>query len=222
MSKIVIITDTKDIHADKVISFIPKKLVNRINLDYYEKTFLSNFEFNKKINTKLNSFHIKSFLLRRLFVDQEDIVRSKKIDSGFKNYISQQRNEGFKNFLYLLEKNIPGFNTLSSIELARSKILQIKVASYLNFNIPRTFVGNNYEELKKFTDQKKINNKLIIKPLIGLGWYYKKKYFKINPQFFDLKNIKKRNFVLFPVTIQEYIPEDKFIAVSLVCPSDHK
>ena len=77
MSKILIITDTKDIHADKVISFIPKKLVNRINLDYYEKTFLSNFEFNKKINTKLNSFNIKSFFLRRLFVDQEDKLDKK-------------------------------------------------------------------------------------------------------------------------------------------------
>lgn len=216
MSKILIITDTKDIHADKVISFIPKKLVNRINLDYYEKSFLSNFEFNKKISTKLNSFNVKSFFLRRIFVDQEDIVRSKKIGSGFKNYISQQRNEGFKNFLYLLEKNIPGFNTLSSIELTRSKILQIKVANYFNFNIPRTFVGNNYQELKKFTDQKKINYRLIIKPLIGLGWYYKKKYFKINPQFFNIKNIKKKNFVLFPVIIQEYIEKKYEYRITVV------
>ena len=59
MSKIIIITDSKDEHADKVISYIPKKLINRVNLDFYEKTFLSSFEFDKNFNLKINSFNIK-------------------------------------------------------------------------------------------------------------------------------------------------------------------
>ena len=216
MSKIVIITDSKDIHADKVIRFIPSKLVNRINLDYYEKTFLSNFEYSNNLNLKINSSNIKSFFLRRLFVDQNDVIRLNKVQSGFKNYISQQRNESFKNLLYLMERNVPGYNALSSIEHSRSKILQIKIANYYNINVPKTYVGNNYEELKKFIKNKKKNDKLIIKPLIGLGWYHKKKYYKINPQFFDFKNIKKKNFVLFPVTIQKYIEKKYEYRITVV------
>ena len=209
MSKIVVITDSKDEHADSVIEHIPKKLLNRVNLDYFESTFLANFEFTKDFKVKINSSKINSFFLRRLFVDKMDIIRSKNLDTGFKNYISQQRNESFKNFLYLMEKNVPGYNTLSSIEFTRSKILQIRIAKKLQFNIPKTFVGNNYEELKKFIKNYKLEKKLIIKPLIGIGWYKNKKFYKINPQIFDIKNIKKKNFQLFPVTIQEYI-EKKF------------
>ena len=117
MSKIVIITDSKDIHANKVISYIPKKMVNRINLDYYEKTFLTNFVFSKTFKIKINSLDIKSFFLRTLFVDHNDKIRANNLSKGYKNYISQQRNESFKNFLYLIEKKIPGYNTLTSIEL---------------------------------------------------------------------------------------------------------
>lgn len=209
MSKIVVITDSKDEHADSVIKHIPKKLLNRVNLDYFESTFLTNFEFNKDFKVKINSSEINSFFLRRLFVDKMDTIRSKNLDVGFKNYISQQRNESFKNFLYLLEKDIPGYNTLSSIEFSRSKILQIKIAKKLQFNIPKTFVGNNYEELKKFIKNYELKKKLLIKPLIGIGWYKNKKFYKINPQIFDIKNIKKKNFQLFPVTVQECI-EKKF------------
>ena len=209
MSKIIIITDSKDEHADKVISYIPKKLINRVNLDFYEKTFLSSFEFDKNFNLKINSFNIKSFFLRRIFVDQNDVIRQNNLDNGFKNYISQQRNESFKNFLYLIEKTVPGYNTLSSIEISRSKILQIKLAHYFKLDVPKTYVGNNYEELKRFIKKNKFKNQLIIKPLIGIGWFKKKKYYKINPQFFDLKKIKRENFNLFPVIIQEYI-EKKF------------
>ncbi len=209
MSKIVIITDSKDIHADKVISYIPKKMVNRVNLDYYEKTFLTNFDFSKTFEIKINSSNIKSFFLRTLFVDHYDKIRANNLSKGYKNYISQQRNESFKNFLYLIEKKIKGYNTLSSIELSRSKILQINVASKLKIEVPKTYVGNNLKELKKFIKNNNFKNKLIIKPLIGLGWYDKKKYYKINPQFLDLKKIKNQSFKLFPVIIQEFV-EKKF------------
>ena len=144
MSKIVIITDSKDVHADKVISYIPKKLVNRINLDHYEKTFLTNFEYSKKLKIKINSSEIKSFFLRTLFVDQNDTVRANNLNSGYKNYISQQRNESFKNFLYLIEKNVPGYNTLSSIEFSRSKILQIKLANHFKLDVPKTYCLNGF------------------------------------------------------------------------------
>ena len=99
MSKIVVITDSKDEHADSVIKHIPKKLLSRVNLDYFESTFLANFEFTKDFKVKINSSKINSFFLRRLFVDKMDIIRSKNLDTGFKNYISQQRNESFKNFI---------------------------------------------------------------------------------------------------------------------------
>lgn len=209
MSKIIIITNSKDVHADKVISYIPKKLVNRVDLDFYERSFLTSFEFNNDFKLKINSLEIKSFFLRTLFVDHNDVIRQNNLDIGFKNYISQQRNECFKNFLYLIEKNAPGYNSLSSIEFARSKILQIKLANHFKLDVPKTYVGNNYEQLKKFIRKNKFRNQLIIKPLIGLGWYKKKKFYKINPQFFDLKKIKKENFKLFPVIIQEYV-EKKF------------
>ena len=209
MSKIIIITDSKDVHADNVISHIPKKLINRVNLDFYEKTFLTSFEFNNNFKLKINSLDIKSFFLRRLFVDQNDIIKQNNLDNGFKNYISQQRNESFKNFLYLIEKSVPGYNTLSSIEISRSKILQIKLANHFKLDVPKTYVGNNYEQLKKFIKKNKFKNQLIIKPLIGIGWYNKKKFYKINPQFFDFKKIKRDDFKLFPVTIQEYV-EKKF------------
>ena len=216
MSKIIIITDSKDTHADRVISYIPKKLVNRINLDFYEKTFLSSFEFDNKFKIKVNSLQIKSFFLRTLFVDQNDIIRKNNLDDGFKNYISQQRNESFKNFLYLIEKEVTGYNTLSSIEFARSKILQIKLANHFNIEVPKTYVGNNYEQLKKFIKKNKYKNQLIIKPLINIGWYKKRKFYNINPQFFDLKNIKRENFNLFPVIIQEYIEKEFEYRITIV------
>ena len=61
MSKVVVITDSKDEHADSVIEHIPKKLLNRVNLDYFESTFLTNFEFNKDFKVKINSSEISSF-----------------------------------------------------------------------------------------------------------------------------------------------------------------
>lgn len=153
---ILIITHKEDYTADFLIDKLNNKRIKykRLNCEDIDKTNYSidnNFKF-----TFDKEYSFKSVWFRRTKLPLiENVNFSERI------YLQNEYETLLKNLFSVIDAK--WFSEPHSIYRAENKLLQLKLAHEIGFNIPKTLVTNCKIELKKFYE--KNNHDIIIKPL---------------------------------------------------------
>lgn len=153
---ILIITHKEDYTTDFVIdklnnAGIKYKRLNCEDIDKTEYSIDNNLKF-----TFDNEHSFKSVWFRRTKLPSiENIKFSEKI------YLQNEYETLLKNLFLVIDAK--WLSEPYSIYKAENKLLQLKLAREIGFNIPKTLVTNSKIELKKFYEQN--NQDIIIKPL---------------------------------------------------------
>jgi glutathione synthase/RimK-type ligase-like ATP-grasp enzyme len=107
-------------------------------------------------------------------------------------------------------------NPLSDLR-ASSKILQKSIAQKVGFNIPKTIISNNYNELKFFLDD---SREYIVKPLkadsIQIDEVNQMVFYSRKATYSQLDSISEIGFQNAPNYIQEYIEKKYEIRLTMV------
>lgn len=158
---IFIITHKGDFTADFVIEKLNQKNINyyRFNCEDIDKKGYS-FQLDKKNNFRINKIQIgkiKSVWFRRTKLPSIDINSYE-----YKLYLLGEYNSLLTNIYNLIEAK-RWMSRPRYVYEAENKMLQLKIASQIGFQIPETVVTSEKKILQEFANKHKY--KLIIKPL---------------------------------------------------------
>lgn len=155
---ILIITHKTDFTADFVINKLNQRKISYRRLNC-EDIFLSPFtiKFNGKLQYSiLDEANYKSVWFRRTKLPEiENLSQEERL------YILNETDSFFKN----LFSSLPAkwLSQPDSVYKAENKLLQLKTAQKIGFQIPETIITNSKSELKQFF--KENNENIIIKPI---------------------------------------------------------
>ena len=210
MEKILIITNSADPHSDSVINQIKKKeSIFRVNTD----ELLNNFRYDFFIDDKslTNSFinpigrilkleEIRSVYYRR----PEKPILSEKTSFDYIS-ISEAWN-GFFHVLYsIYDKVWLGHPHID--KFASSRLVQLKTAQKIGWNIPPTIISRNPDEIRMFCRK---YSELAIKPLGEKGASIDGQWFPYFTSRISAEQIINKNNSELSVTysyLQAYIPK---------------
>ena len=158
-NSILIITCQNDVHSDKVIETLYKKghknKVVRLNTE----DFLENCEvcfngFESQIFLKDSKRIIHTNYIKTVWYRRPSNVKliSKSDDEYINDYISLQAEGFLKGFYYQLHDSAKWINRLPEQNKAKHKLLQLQLAQKLDFNVPKTIVTNDRNEIMSFVD----------------------------------------------------------------------
>jgi len=207
---ILIITHKGDFTADYVINKLNKRHIKykRFNCeDLFQNPFA--IKFNGKMEyTILNEYDYKSVWFRRTKLPEF---------SGLKNselfYVINETECFFKNLFYSLSSK--WLSKPHAVYAAENKLLQLKTAQQIGFNIPKTLITNSKDELLNFYLENKED--IIIKPL-----YQTKIQSGESDEFIFTNPIPKNiideidHFDLTPCIFQQNIAKEYEIRATLV------
>ena len=218
-SKILIITNKDDIHADAVIARAKERQFDnetiRINTEDFNRNCLvsfKNFEFNVAIEDSNRSFcseEVKTVWYRR----PSSIIVSQSGDEGVDLFIKQQTEATMRGLFFVTHHTAKWVNPLPALHFARHKIPQLKIAQQVGFMVPDTLVTNSIEEVKSFfAKHEVVCNKSLDEPCFSLEGklhtYLTRKY----SSFSEIEDAAD-SIALCPTLFQEYIEKDKDIRV---------
>ena len=207
---ILIITHKTDFTADFVIN----KLNNR-NIYYKrlncEDLFLNQYsiKFNNKFEYSiLNVTNYKSVWFRRTKLPEiEDISEEERL------YILNETDSFFNNLFSIIPAN--WLSQPDSVYKAENKLLQLKIAQEIGFNIPETIITNSKNELKNFYEEN--NRNIIIKPISQTRIQYRESLAFIFTNVVTKKIIDKiEEYDLTPCLFQKNIIKEYEIRVTVV------
>jgi len=209
---ILIITHKEDYTADFVVDKLNKKKIDyfRFNTeDSFEKD-LTEISFEKKKNVVEinNRKKFNSVWFRRV-----KLPISKNLDEDFINYYAKESEIYFKNLWTVL--NARWLSNPFNVYLAEHKLLQLKCAQKIGFNIPKTLVTTNFTSIKKFFN--KNNNNIIIKPIYSGNFYSSIGKQTVFTSKVDQEDISKlENSIKCPSIFQENISKYLEIRVTVI------
>lgn len=153
---ILIITHREDYTSDFLIDKLNNKGIKykRLNCEDIDKT---NYSIDNNLKfTFDNEYSFKSVWFRRIKLP---FIENAKFSERI--YLQNEYETLLKNLFLVIDAK--WLSEPYSIYRAENKLLQLKLARQIGFNIPKTLVTNSKIELKKFYED---NNKdIIIKPL---------------------------------------------------------
>lgn len=167
MTKVLIITNTKDITCDYIISKLKQNKTEfyRLNTNLIGKSVYLNFNivndnytiYDSKLNTTLDVKSFSAVYYRRpeLPPSDESLTNDEKI------YINNEIIYTLEGLYNVLE-NARWISPLSAIRKAENKIFQLRLAQKIGFTIPQSIISNTSEEINKF---KSYWRECIIKPV---------------------------------------------------------
>jgi glutathione synthase/RimK-type ligase-like ATP-grasp enzyme len=217
MKKILVITSIPDIHCDVVYNEI-KKLggeIIRINSNDFDKNIKyrfsnsshSGFDCEFEILDSGLKFSLESFGTVWLRKPQPIIPSKKYLDPELGKYIASEFNIFLQDF-YTLTKNKRWINGFWENKLASNKVSNLKLASSIGLNVPKTIVSNLESEIENFAQECDWN--IIVKPFNFKPFELEDKSVfspfsnKINKdEFYKFKE----SINLSPTLVQEYIPK---------------
>lgn len=207
---ILIISHKTDFTADFVINKLNQRNIGYKRLNC-EDLFSQSFKLSLNNNFEyliLGEENYKSIWFRRTKLPQiDDLVQEEKL------YILNETESLFKN----LFTTLPGkwLSKPNFVYEAENKILQLKIAQEIGFNIPNTIVTNSRKEVVEFY---KLNNEnIIVKPISHTRIEYKDSLSFIFTNHISKKQIEEiDNYEINPCIFQENIPKEYEIRVTVV------
>lgn len=211
MKKVLILTNKDDITVDFVVMELQKRKIDyyRLNMDDIPEKIKVCFDFNKeefKIidtikNIVVNLGEVTSVYFRRPLLNKLEYIE--ELNSQEKIYLTSELafiHEG----IYKILENKYWLNNVYDIREAENKIYQLQLAKEVGFKIPMAFIGNEYDDIKKFSE--KLDCSCIIKPI-------KSGNMKdlISPKVIyttkleEKQILKKESIEAFPVFIEENV-----------------
>lgn len=205
---VLIITHKEDYTSDFVINKL-----NQRNLKYFrlncEDLITSDYSINKELLFSINGIsEFKSVWFRRTKLPNLD-----NVDSITQQYLLNEFDALLKNIFCIITAK--WVSDPYSIYKAENKLLQLKEAKRLGFNIPNTILTNSKQELKKFYQENDGN--IIIKPLSQSKILNQNEF-----EFLFTNSLKKEhiedieNFDLTPCLYQENINKEIELRVTIV------
>ena len=208
---ILIITHKEDFTADFIIEKLNSRKISyfRLNCEDIDKESYS-FENCEKFDFDING--ITSF--DSVWFRRPKLPELKAENEAEKLYLMNDYDSLLDN-IYLLINSKKWLSHPKNVYHAENKLLQLKIAQEIGFQIPDTLITNSHKKLTKFFVTHK--NNVIIKP-IRQGRILQKEGFKtIFTNKIDEEKIKTINeFDLTPSIFQEYISKEYEIRVTVV------
>lgn len=208
---ILIITHKEDFTADLVIEKLNSRGIRYFRLncedivsEVYDFENESNFYFSVNDLDHFTSVWFRRTKLPEIECDNEEE----------KLYLLADYEALWDN-IYSLIDTAKWLSDPKHIYRAENKILQLKVAKSIGFNIPETIITNSHKKVNDFIA--KFKNNVIVKP-IRQGRIQKKEGFgTIFTNKLDLERIKRLNcYDLTPCIFQEYVEKEYEVRVTVV------
>ena len=205
---ILIITHKEDYTSDFLIDKLNSKGIKykRLNCEDIDKT---NYSIDNNLNFVINNEgSFKSVWFRRTKLPAiENVKFADRI------YIQNEYETLLKNLFSVIDSK--WLSEPHAIYRAENKLLQLKLAREIGFNIPETLVTNSKIELKKFYEEN--NQDIIIKPL-GMSRIVKDD----SLSFLFTNSLKKEhidsieNFDLTPCIFQNRVEKELELRITVV------
>ncbi len=206
MAKILIVTSSFDKTVDYLINKYNQESFIRLNVDELDnyKISVSSHE-NFQVNIKCDTFEIEnlfesisSIYYRKLFLPE-----LKDYDAKYHTYMQKE----IYSFVTGLVDSFDGrvVTTPAILRKVENKIFQLKVASALNFLLPKSLISNDHDTVNKFRVYETIG-----KPL-STGKLTKSTGVHSSIIRGDVASIS-----LSPTYFQEYIPKDYELRITVV------
>lgn len=156
---IVLLTNKFDISVDYIVKYLRKKNQQFLRLnseDFVNKSIdipIPAFSINIKSMGQTNelSGNIKAVLFRRPGKPFEFTKKTQKPNNAVTKYVENQWHAFLESFCEI--ENVLWINDPSNNHRAENKILQLKRAVLLGFNVPRTCVTNSKEKALQFSEE---------------------------------------------------------------------
>jgi glutathione synthase/RimK-type ligase-like ATP-grasp enzyme len=154
---ILFITRKDDVHADMVARHLINRKINffRLNTEcsteYSFKLNLNNGSIvNQVTGLTLNLTEVKSVYLRR-----RSVPENLPLSENDKKFAEREWTKFTRN-IWVCLRNCKWMNNPKSIEMAQDKLLQLQVAKSIGFSVPDTLMTNSMQEVKIFSNKRKI------------------------------------------------------------------
>jgi glutathione synthase/RimK-type ligase-like ATP-grasp enzyme len=222
---ILIISNEHDVHLTSVVDKLQKWgfSVFRLNTENLFSKYKIHIAYNNDqiVGSIVNIVsgdtikieNIKTIWERR---PMEPMNTYSPIGEEFLETISVEQKSFYRQFRHSLNHCKWIGNPLSDLR-ASSKILQKSIAQKVGFNIPKTIISNNYNELKLFLDE---TRDYIVKPLkadsIQLDEDNQMVFYARKVTYSQLEGISEIGFQNAPNYIQEYIEKKHEIRLTMV------
>lgn len=208
---ILIITHEEDYTADYVVDKLNRLGISYLRYNTENLLFRNDIKIEIADTLKLkicSNDPINSVWFRRIKLPEFDDV-----DIHTQEYVYDEINSFYKNLWYLI--NARWLSHPESIYRAENKLLQLKEALNVGFQVPETLVSSNPEEITKFYYQH--NGNIVIKP-ISNNQFMKgaeaKLIFTNKLKDSHIKNL--RSYLPLPSVYQAYVEKDVEIRVTVV------
>lgn len=219
---ILIVTSKDDLTADYLIIRLMEKCIPYFRLNTEDiplklegAAHFPNLSFRIKneINKCVYSEQISGVWYRR----PKMLTLCKNIDAQIFNYVQEDCWFFINGLLELTNDSSVWISRPENIRRAENKIYQLKAAYKCGLKIPRTFIGNSPEELKKLTDKAHLENiDLIAKP-IRTGRYFFQDGTKIFHTSLFPHEWESDEIKIWPVIVQEKICKKRDIRTTIIC-----
>lgn len=206
---ILIITHKEDFTVDYIVNKLNQKKIKYIRLnceDIFKKDFFIDNSFGFSVGS-INSF--KSVWFRRT-----KLPVFNKITVSEQEFLLHEYESFLKNILNIIDCD-KWLSIPENIYRAENKLLQLKYAKSIGFNIPKTLITTNPSLIREFYYENK--KKIILKP------FYNSKLFDDNKTKVLFTNLVKEediinleNHEITPVIFQEYIEKDIEYRITIV------
>jgi glutathione synthase/RimK-type ligase-like ATP-grasp enzyme len=215
---ILIITSKEDLTADYLILKLQQKGLpfyrfntEELPLNFSGSVFFHDctFELIDTLGRRVNSKKIKGVWYRR----PKPFNIPPTWESDVYNYVKEE-SWFFLNGIVVLANSANWISNPYNIRRAENKIYQLQVAQKLKFKIPKTYIGNSAESLKKFINQSGISD-FIIKP-IRSGKFTKEGELNFFHTTELPKKWKKSEINICPVIVQERIKKKRELRITVV------
>ena len=210
MSKILILTNINDPHADAVIKKIKNKDdVFRVNTDF----ILSNFQYEFFIDNKLNFSIFTNPNGDVINFDEISCVyyrRPEKPSTDQQDsFIKVSVDEAWHGMYHLLFNSFdkPWLGHPHKDKFASSRVVQLNLAKKIGWRIPPTIISKNADEVRNFANKHK---ELALKPLGEKGVFLSEEwipYFTSKLSYQELEGKLDEEISLTYNYLQAYIPK---------------
>ncbi len=218
---ILIITSKLDPHTDAVIGTLKQRNLafcrfntedfpQKVNFSYENNGILEIGDISFPSGKSLSLNEITSCWYRRPLTPEI----SSNLQTEQAKKFALEESQAFLNFLWN-RLDCLWVNHPLLIRKAESKMLQLKIASSLGFDIPKTLITNRPEAALKFI--KGINSEVINKVLGAREIEYQNDYYFVYAHKVEEKDLINLDEISYaPTMFQEYIPKSLEIRVTVI------
>lgn len=223
---ILVFTNKEDVHPNPVIDILMERgvpffrlntedLLTDYTFSWWAKDGICDFEIeNKQTGLHLNGSEITAVWDRRPEVPKSlPFHNTEEIDAH-----NLREARAFLRFLRYYVEHIPSIGSIVGDKVASSKMLQYRTAKDCGFIVPETVYTNNKTAVSAFAER---HDKLCLKPIDGFDVWDEKKgvdyvFYTQTLNATDLKKVPEEAFFQTVCFVQEYVPKDFELRVTVV------